>query len=64
MKKKLFSRLRDAKLTERIFVEPNIRKVVKDSNFANKLGSLEKSAWFRSLKLRKFFWVTLGQSTS
>lgn len=44
-----FPGLSEAKLKEGVFVEPNIRKLMKDENFELKMEDQEKKAW-KSLK--------------
>jgi len=41
----LFPNLSAAKINEGIFVGPDIRKLISDSNFVRKLNKLERSAW-------------------
>jgi hypothetical protein len=45
----MFPKLSNAKLKERIFVGPQIRKIVKDPLFEEKFNHIELSAW-RSFK--------------
>jgi hypothetical protein len=45
----MFPKLRNPKLKERIFVGPQIRKIVKDPLFEEKFNHIELSAW-RSFK--------------
>lgn len=40
-----FPGISDAKIKEGIFVGPQIRKLIKDSNFSEKLNKLEKQVW-------------------
>lgn len=42
---KFFPKITQAKLKEGIFVGPQIRKLLKDENFANHLSSVEAAAW-------------------
>lgn len=42
--KYIFSRLREANLKEGILVGPDLRKVIRDSNYITKLSSVEKNA--------------------
>ncbi|KAH9631061.1 hypothetical protein HF086_015046 [Spodoptera exigua] len=43
--KEKFPKISDAKIKEGIFVGPQIRELIKDSRFEEKLSDLEKSAW-------------------
>jgi len=46
-----FPKLSEAKIKERVFDGPQIRKMFKDSDFTNHMNKLEKAAWlsFRSV---------------
>lgn len=53
--KSIFPRLSEAKLKEGIFVGPDIRKIIKDSNFLLKLNTEEKNAWLSFVDVVKNF---------
>lgn len=53
--KTLFPKLSDAKLKEGIFVGRDIRKIIKDSKFMEKLNTLEKNAWLSFVEVTQNF---------
>lgn len=40
-----FPKLSEAKLKEGIFVGPDIRKLIQDTNFENEMTPIERNAW-------------------
>ena len=50
-----FPKLSDAKIAAKIFDGPQIRKMMNDSNFTNKMTPVEKAAWISFKKVDQNF---------
>lgn len=59
--KEKFPKISNAKIKEGIFVGPQIRKLMKDNSFEQKLNDPKESAWECFVNIVKTFWVTTGQ---
>jgi hypothetical protein len=51
----MFSKLSNAKLKERLFVGPQIRKIVKDPLFEEKFNHIELSVWRSFTNVTRLF---------